>query len=55
MACMEHECNGCRAVWHDNKLRPACPECGSTSVFSTFDEADDRDYDVADYDLERGD
>jgi predicted nucleic acid-binding Zn-ribbon protein len=43
MACMEHECGACGAVWHDNQMRPPCPLCGSTNVFSTFDEEPDRD------------
>jgi predicted nucleic acid-binding Zn-ribbon protein len=55
MACMEHECNACGAIWHDNVARPACPECGSTSVYSTFDE-DEPDWgEVADYDIQAGD
>ena len=50
MACMEHSCRSCDAIWFTNDGGGACPMCGSLDFHSTFDE-DPRYY----YDDDEGD
>lgn len=52
MACLEHECLTCRRVWFDNSHASHCPDCGSSDVYTTYDEPevdlDDFDYNIRD-------
>ena len=38
MACVEHRCSKCEAVWFDNSGDRECPECGSEDSIMMFDE-----------------
>ena len=38
MACLEHNCNVCKAVWFNNDQSTECPECGSQNYNTFFDE-----------------
>ena len=44
MACLDHDCNECGYMWHDNIRFSNCPKCGSTNSHVTFDEYPDYDY-----------
>jgi predicted nucleic acid-binding Zn-ribbon protein len=51
MACLEHECQQCYAMWHSNEpLGLACPECGSGRVHTWLDE--EPEYEDADREWE---
>ena len=41
MACLEHVCRECGAVWFDNNPSAYCASCGTTDVATYFDEEDD--------------
>lgn len=46
MAAAGHDCRKCGAMWNDNVDGGECPECGSYSVTTFFDEFEpDPDFD----------
>lgn len=49
MACLDHDCDRCGAMWHDNIKFSVCPKCGCTSSTVTFDEYPEYEYDDEEY------
>lgn len=45
MACLEHACRNCDALWFSNGNEGPCPECGGIDYTTHFDELPEYDYD----------
>jgi len=45
MACLEHTCNQCDYIWHDNYMSSICPMCDCLDHSTWFDEPQDEERD----------